>query len=167
MKTVVRAILFLLIILWLGGVMFFPVVAYTAFTRLPSPRLAGMVVGHSLRMLHTEGLIAGVLIIIFLLLARLTRALPRRIAPSIVLALIMIGLTAYSQYSVIPRMNHDRIAVGGDIESAQSTNPYRADFDRLHVRSVRLEEGVLLAGVVLVILLAANYPRMEKPRAGN
>lgn len=164
MKTAIRAILFLLIVLWLGAVMFFPVVAFTSFSKLPSDHLAGLVVGHSLRILHNEGLIAGVLIIIFLILARLTRALPRRIWPSIVLAAIMLGLTAYSQWSVIPRMNRDVIAAGGDIHNVARNNPHRIDFERLHVDSVELEEGVLLAGIILVILLAANYPSGKTAR---
>jgi hypothetical protein len=33
------------------------------------------------------------------------------------------------------------------------------DFNRLHHWSEHLEEGVLLAGVILVIFLAANYPK--------
>jgi hypothetical protein len=122
---------------------------------------AGTVVGHCLRILHYEGLFSGALIVILLLVAQAVKAVPRSVVVPVVLALIMLGLTAYSQFSIIPHMEHDRIAAGGSIESVPQNDPYRMDFNRLHGRSEHVEEGVLLAGVVLVFFFAANYPRTE------
>jgi hypothetical protein len=68
----------------------------------------------------------------------------------------MLGLTAYSQYSIIPHMESDRIAAGGAIDSVPRTDPRHADFDRLHRESEHLEQAVMLGGLVLVILLASQ-----------
>lgn len=161
MKTAIRAVILLLIVLWLGGVMFFPIVAASAFGSLPDTHAAGTVVAKCLRVLHYEGLFAGTIIVILLLIGQAIRAFPRSVLVPVILALIMLGLTAYSQFSVIPRMDHDIAAAGEAIDSVPANNPYRIDFNRLHHWSEHLEEGVLVAGVVLVVLLAANYPKIE------
>jgi hypothetical protein len=163
MKTVIRAIILLLIVLWLGGVMFFPIVAASAFGSLPDPHAAGTIVAKCLRVLHYEGFFAGAIIVILLLIGQAVRAFPRPVLIPVILALIMLGLTAYSQFSVIPRMDHDIAATGGAIDSVPANNPYRVDFNRLHHWSEHLEEGVLVAGIILVILLAGNYPKIEPP----
>lgn len=162
MKTAIRAVILLCIIVWLGGIMFFPIVAATAFTYLPDTHAAGTVVGHCLRILHYEGLVSGALIVLLLLVAQAVKALPRSVIVPVALTLLMLGLTAYSQFSIIPHMERDRIAAGGAIDAVPPNNPYRMDFNRLHGRSENVELAVLFAGVVLVVLLAANYPRVEK-----
>ena len=60
----------LALIVWLGGVIFFPVVAQTAFSVLPTRQLAGSVVGRSLGILHWMGMISGV---VFLVSSRCSR----------------------------------------------------------------------------------------------
>ncbi|MGB7190565.1 MAG: DUF4149 domain-containing protein [Acidobacteriaceae bacterium] len=162
MKTAIRAIILLLIVLWLGGVMFFPIVAASAFGSLPDTHAAGTIVAKCLRILHYEGLFSGAIIVILLLIGQAVRAFPRSVLAPVILALVMLGLTSYSQFSVIPRMDHDIAATGGAINAVPANNPYRVDFNRLHHWSEHLEEGVLLAGVILVILLAANYPKAER-----
>ena len=73
------------------------------------------------------------------------------------MTLIMLGLTAFSQFWIIPKMEGYRIAAGGAIDAVDRADPNRAAFNKLHGWSTKVEEGVLLGGVVLVILLAANY----------
>jgi hypothetical protein len=162
MRTTIRALILLLIVLWLGGVMFFPIVAATAFTYLPDTHAAGTVVAHCLRILHYEGMFAGAVIVLLLLTAQFIKAVPRSVAAPVVMTLIMLGLTAYSQFSIIPRMEHDRIAAGGAIDAVPASDPNRIDFNKLHGLSEHVEEGVLLAGVILVVLVAANCPKVEK-----
>jgi len=70
------------------------------------------------------------------------------------LVVVMVALTAYSQFGIIPAMERDRIAAGGVINSVARDNPARADFDRLHNRSTWVEEGVLLLGIIVVALIA-------------
>ncbi len=159
MLTTLRFFKLLAIVVWLGGIVFFAfVLAPVAFTRLPSPHLAGMVVGGTLSILHTVGLFCGLL---FLLATLSTYALARyrkpRIAAEAALVCAMLALTAYSQFSVIPRMELDRqrvAASGVDIDSASPSNPSRRDFDHLHGQSEKVEGIVLLAGLGVVWLLS-------------
>ena len=52
MKTALRALILLLVVLWLGGVMFFPIVAASAFGSIPDTHVAGTIVRNCLRILH-------------------------------------------------------------------------------------------------------------------
>jgi hypothetical protein len=159
MRTAIRAIILLLIVLWLGGVLFFPIVAASAFSSISDTHAAGTIVAKCLRILHYEGLASGALIVIFLMVAQINDALPRTVAPAIIITLIMLALTAFSQFSIIPRMESYRIAAGGAIDAVPPTDPNRIAFNKLHGTSVHVEEGVLLGGIVLVVLIAANYPK--------
>jgi hypothetical protein len=163
MKTAIRAIIFLLVVLWLGGVMFFPVVAVSAFGSISDTHTAGTIVAKCLRVLHYEGLFSGALIILLLLVAQTIRALPRSVAAPVIVTLIMLGLTAYSQFSIIPRMEGYRIAAGGAIDAVPADDPNRVAFNKLHGVSEKVEEGVLLGGIVLVVLLAVG-PKVSSPR---
>jgi hypothetical protein len=157
MKTLLRALILLLVVLWLGGVMFFPVVAASAFGSIADTHVAGTIVRKCLLALHYEGLFAGALIVVLLLIAQATGALRRSVIAPVLVTLLLLGLTAFSQFSIIPRMEGYRIAAGGAIDAVDRNDPNRVAFNKLHGWSTKVEEGVLLGGVVLVILLAANY----------
>ena len=130
--------------------MFFPVVAGTAFGSLPDVHAAGTVVGKCLRILHDEGLGAGILLIILLLAAHRLRTYAHHVAAPIVVVVIMLAFTAYSQFSIIPRMDTYMAAAGGSIDAVAQGNPNRIAFNRLHSESEHVEEGVLLVGIILV-----------------
>ncbi len=160
MKTLLRSLILFPLVLWLGGVMFFPIVAATAFSSLPDTHAAGTIVAKCLRILHYEGLVAGTLLVIFLLAASRVRAYARSVAATALLALVMLVLTGYSQFSVIPRMEQFRIQAGGAIDTTRPSGPNTAAFNQLHHTSEHVEEGVLIAGLILLLLLAhADAPR--------
>ncbi|HTV82549.1 MAG TPA: DUF4149 domain-containing protein [Acidobacteriaceae bacterium] len=161
MKTLLRSIVWLALVIWLGGLFFFPITAAAAFGTLTDTHLAGTIVRTCLLALHHEGLFCGGLIVILLALGRLLRVYQGSAIAGIVVTLIMLGLTAFSQFWIIPRMETYRIAAGGVIEAVPPTNPNRVAFDHLHRVSVDVEEGVMLGGVILVFLLAhaSSEPR--------
>ena len=142
------------IALWVGGLVFFVVVAQVAFSTLPSTHEAGMVVRGSLLMLHNIGTIAGfVYLILTLLLLGLGDRRTARFA-EFALAAAMIGLTSYSQFSIIPRMEQDRASLGGEVDTSPADAPAHLDFNRLHRLSTNVEGGVLLCGLVVLALVA-------------
>ena len=156
MKIVLRTLLYLALIVWIGAVIFFPIVAAITFGTLqPDTHTAGSIVGQLLRILHNMGLVSGAIALALLALApawgiyKSTTVL----APMVLLVL-MIALTCYSQYSIIPTMERDRIAAGGDVNAADLSNPSRIHFNKLHVWSERVEEAVLLMGLATVVLVA-------------
>lgn len=156
MKTLIRFLVWIALVIWLGGLFFFPVTAAAAFGTIADTHVAGTIVAKCLTTLHHEGLVAGCGIVLFLLLGIFLRVYGRSMIIGVIVTLVMLGFTAYSQFSIIPRMEHDRIAAGGAIDAVPHSNPLHADFDRLHIRSEHVEEAVMLAGILLVILLARD-----------
>jgi uncharacterized membrane protein len=164
MKTLLRALLYLALIVWLGGDIFFPVVAAISFRTQPDTHLAGTIVGQLLRILQSMGLVSGIVGLALLALAPTWNIYKSRtvIAPMVALVL-MLGLTAYSQFGIIPAMERDRIAAGGAIDTTDTASPYTQDFNRLHGRSTSIFEAVSLLGLATVVLVA----RAETVSAGQ
>jgi Domain of unknown function (DUF4149) len=156
MKTFLRTLLYLALIVWLGAEIFFPITAAITFgTLMPNVSAAGTIVGQLIRILHGMGLVSGAVALALLALAPSFRMYQARLvlAPMILLV-VMIGLTVYSQFGIIPAMERDRIAAGGTIDIGETTNPITADFNKLHNRSEWVEEAVLALGVATVALVA-------------
>jgi len=158
MKSVLRTIVWLALVVWFGGLLFFPITAWAAFSTITDTHQAGTIVAKCLGVLHHEGLFAGCLIVVLLALGHWLKAFRMStVTIGIVVALLMMGCTAWSQYSIIPRMERDRIAAGGAIGGVPKNDPRHVDFDRLHSVSTDVEEAVMLGGLVLVILLARDF----------
>jgi hypothetical protein len=144
------------------------VVAPVAFHRLASPHEAGLVVGGTLRILHLMGLIGGGVFCIATAILWFRAEVPARagFAAETALTLVMLAITAYSQFSILPSMEQDRLAAGGDISAVAMTNPARQDFEEWHVWSERLEGFVFLCGLGVVLFLAreSQWPETGKIR---
>jgi len=156
MKTLLRTLLYLALVVWLGAEIFFPIVAAITFATLqPDTHTAGTIVGHLLRILHGMGLVSGMVVLALLALAPAWGIYkPRAVLAPMSLIVLMIAFTAYSQFAIIPAMERDRIAAGGAIDAVDSTNPSRIHFDKLHNRSEHVEGIVLLLGLATVALVA-------------
>lgn len=152
MTTFLRIVRLLTLCSWVGGLLFF-VLAVTpvAFKTMPDAHHAGLIVRGTLLSLHRIGLYSGpvYLLATLALLATQRDTHPAR-AVELVLILSMLFLTAYSQLSVLPRMETDRLTLGGEIAAAPPDAPARRSFDRLHGLSVKLEGAVLVEGLLLL-----------------
>ena len=129
--------------------------------------MSGLIVGTALGRLHLIGLWCGAVLLVSVLLLWWRAGVGRRLA-GVELAAVgaMLLLTAYSQFSIIPRMEEDRRAVG-EIDAAPHGNPYRDDFDRLHGVSVQVESGVMISGLLLLAMMAAEGGRLGRaPQLG-
>jgi len=167
MEKILRALRLLAMVAWVGGLAFFAfVVAPVAFQRLASPHEAGLVVGGTLRILHWIGLIGGSVFCVATAILWLRAEVPARagFAAETALTLVMLAITAYSQFSILPTMEQDRALAGGEIETAAMTNPARQDFERLHTLSERLEGLVFFCGLGVVLFLAreSQWPETGK-----
>ncbi|MDE3200691.1 MAG: DUF4149 domain-containing protein [Acidobacteriota bacterium] len=156
MKTLLRTLLYLALIVWLGAEIFFPVVAAITFGNLAGDtHSAGSIVGSLLRILHGMGLVSGIVALALLALAPAWNIYkPRKVLAPMILIVLMLGLTAFSQYVIIPAMERDRVAAGGAIDLAEAQNPAVADFNKLHNRSEHVEMVILLLGIASVALVA-------------
>jgi hypothetical protein len=156
MKTLLRTLLSLSLIVWLGAEIFFPIVAAVAFTTLqPDTHTAGAIVGQLIRILHGMGLVSGMVALAVMALAPAWGIYkPRAVLAPMILVAGMIACTVYSQFGIIPAMERDRRAAGGAIDTADVSNAITMDFNRLHNRSEYVEEAILLFGLATVVLMA-------------
>jgi hypothetical protein len=156
MKTLLRTLLYLTLIVWLGAEIFFPIVAAITFNTLrPDTHTAGTIVGQLLRILHGMGLVSGVVALALLALAPAWGIYkPRAVLIPMCLLVLMIALTAFSQFAIIPSMERDRISAGGAIDTTNAADPTTIHFNKLHNRSELVEETILLLGIATVVLVA-------------
>jgi len=153
-----RFLMLLALVVWIGGLIFFAfVLAPTAFQVLPSTHLAGNMVGRSLVKLHWIAIVSGVVFLLSsLLYSRLADGTAHVFAIRHVLICLMLALTLFSQFWIIPRMDSLRAQVG-DFANFTLDNPARVQFDALHVWSTRVEGAVLVLGLVVVCLTAGVF----------
>jgi hypothetical protein len=145
--------MWLSLIVWLGGVIFFgAVLAPTVFSVLPTRHLAGNVVNRSLHILHWMGIISGLVFLASsMVYSRFTRGSAHPFALRHVLLYFMLLLTVISQFGISPKMATLRSSMV-DIDYVSASDPLRIQFNSLHIWSTRLEGGVLLLGLVVVYL---------------
>jgi hypothetical protein len=152
-----RFLMLLSLIVWLGGLIFFPVVAQTSFSVLPTPSLAGSVVRRSLAILHWMGIVSGFVFLGgSLLYSRFSTGEAHIFSLRNILICLMLALTLISQFGIIPRMDTLRASIG-QVDSVPSNNPARAQFDALHQWSTRVESGVLLLGLAVAYLTSRSF----------
>jgi uncharacterized membrane protein len=151
MSSLLRAIEFLSLSLWLGSDVFLSfVVAPGAFRILSTRDQAGAMVGYALGAMHIGGVICG-LVLVLARIAR-TKTFASLLTPAALCVLAMIALTAISQFTVSPKMAALRAQMGS-IQAAAADSPLLLEFERLHRISVSLESGVLLAGIAAMYLM--------------
>lgn len=147
-----RFLMLLAMGVWIGGLILLPIVAQISFSQLPSAHLAGIVVRGSLIALHWIGLVCGgVFLICSLVENRWVRRQLALFSPSHIIVAVMIGLTAISQFDIIPKMDALRASAGEFTDLAASSR-LRHQFDFLHATSIRIEGAVLLLGIILLYL---------------
>ncbi|HEX9255404.1 MAG TPA: DUF4149 domain-containing protein, partial [Candidatus Angelobacter sp.] len=101
-----RFLMLLALIVWIGGIIFFAfVLAPTVFGVLPTTKLAGDVVSATLTKLHWMGIVSGIIFLMTSLLYNWQKYLQLRpFALSHVFVLLMLALTAISQFRITPKM---------------------------------------------------------------
>ncbi|MGI8773251.1 MAG: DUF4149 domain-containing protein [Acidobacteriaceae bacterium] len=167
MRSFLGTLSLLVLGLWLGALVFFLMVVHVAREVLPPDfpdpasgiHAMGQVVEGSLSHLHYFGIVMGVLFLLFSLALR-TLVRWHSVVPQVVLVIVMLGITCYSQFSIIPRMETAREAVGGKIAAVPENNPAREIFDRLHRLSTHLEGIVIVCGFVAFLL--AGRPHVPR-----
>ena len=153
--SVIRFLMLLSLVVWVGGVIFFAfVLAPTLFHPgiLPSRHLAGAVVSRSLGILHAIGLSCGLVFLVTSMIE--SQVITGSVAPfggRNLLVYVMIVLTLVSTLAISGRMLNLRNDMAF-IDNIPHDDPRRVEFNRLHEWSTRLEGGVLVIGLAVIFL---------------
>ena len=159
MNALLRALRLLSMVVWVGGLILFSFVeAPAAFHEMGTTRQFAQLIGGSIFALNQLGHASGlVFIVASLLLWRPSSVRTRKLLRAqVLLVVLMMAATIYVQRAIIPAMEHDRASAGGDIAAVPATSPARADFDRLHGLSEKVEGSALFLGLAAVILMAVE-----------
>lgn len=148
--TFLRFVKMLVLGLWLGSIFFFAaVVAPAAFGVLPSHHLAGQVVSRSLGNLHWIGTACGLVFLLCSFVIAFVEGGRNPFHKSNALALVMVGLTLLTHYTVEKKMLDLRNSMGV-IDTVSKDDPRRVEFNRLHKYSTGLESAVFVVGLALL-----------------
>jgi ABC-type transport system involved in multi-copper enzyme maturation permease subunit len=151
MSDLLRTVEYLSLSLWLGADAFLSfVVAPGAFAILGNRDAAGMMVGFSLARLHFAGIFLGLLFLLVRLLR--TQTFSSIAAPAALCVVLMVVLTAASQFTVSNRMEKLKKEMVS-VQNTPENDPRRVEFNKLHQASVRYEGAVLLLGLAAMYLL--------------
>jgi hypothetical protein len=155
-----RFLMLLSLVVWIGGIIFFSVLAPTAFHVLPTRLLAGTLVGNLLTKLHWIAIGSGIVYLISsLAYSRVTDGTAHIFAMRHVLICLMLALTLFSQFWITPRMITLRAQVANFDSAATLNDTARVQFDALHAWSTRVEVTVLLLGLAVVYMTAGIFAR--------
>src|SRR5271154_2609095 len=165
MTSILRFVAILALSTWIGGSFFLMCfVAPDAFRLLPTPDLAGAVVGLALARLHLLAMTAAIVFLVcHTWLLHNVRALVR---PAALLVFVMMVLTAASQYGVTPRMADMRqqmAAEYGSLDATPRTSSTRQAFGRLHGVAAVLELSTLLMGLGVLYITVRRIGSEPSP----
>lgn len=170
MGYILRALRLLAMVVWVGGLIFFASVeAPAAFHVMGTTRQFALLIGGSIAGINHLGRMSGMIFIVCsLLLWKRSSPLTRKLLGfEVLLAALMFAAVVYVQTHVVPAMERDRAAVGGDIASVPPGNPIRSHFDALHAESERIEGTALFLGLAVVLLMAGEDTRRDVASAAT
>ncbi len=153
--SVVRFLMLLALVCWIGGIVFFAfVMAPAAFAVLPTRQLAGAIVNCTLPVLHWIGLVCGVVFLLTSMSYALSVTGSAQVfAARHVLVYAMIALVLVSQFAIGGKMAVLRRDMG-EIDRVPQDDPRRVEFNRLHHWSTRTEGTILILGLAVLFLTA-------------
>ena len=155
--VLMRFLMLLALVVWLGGIIFFAfVVAPTVFSPglLPTRHLAGEIISRSLGILHWMGIVSGIVFLVTSAIYNwMTAGRTNPFAGRHILIALMLILTIVSQSAISPKM-HSLRAQAGVMDNVPQESPIRTEFDRLHVWSEKFEEGVFFLGLAALFMTA-------------
>jgi hypothetical protein len=156
MRSMFRLLQFFALGTWVGAILYFSlVVAPGAFHTMPNPDQAVAMIGYSIGHLHTAGIVLGLIYLVATMLA--AKSAGALGSPASICVMLMVILTAISQYLVVARMETLRLEMGS-VWATPPEHPMRVAFERFHGVSLWLEVIVLLAGITALYLRARETP---------
>ena len=137
---------------WIGGAALFTFVLTPTLFKTQPRDLAATIVGVLFPGYFRWGLAMGTVALICLLILR-----GRNFLPTLILLVLMLGLTSYQAFAIEPRAAHLKQQIVS-FETTGKGDPLRREFSRLHSISMACNLAVLLSGIGIIILPARFWP---------
>jgi uncharacterized membrane protein len=151
MRTLIKWLHLLALIVWVGEVVFFSfVVAPAMFGTFPAVE-AGRAVGAVLPLYYRLGYVCGAVLVLTSALLGRGAAARTWWGVNAGLAAIMLATTLYAGVVLLPRAS----ALRSQIHDPTAPPAAKEEFDRLHHLAVQLNGAVLLGGIAVSLITAA------------
>jgi hypothetical protein len=143
---ITAAIFRLAVAFWVGGAALFTFVLTPILFKTQPRDLAAKIVGVLFPGYFRWGLATGTVAVICLLIMR-----GRYFLPTLILLVLMLGLTSYQAFSIEPRAAVLKQQIVS-FETTGKDDPRRREFSRLHGISMACNLAVLLSGMAVIIV---------------
>jgi hypothetical protein len=143
---ITAAIFRLALAFWVGGAALFTFVLTPTLFKTQPRDLAATIVGALFPGYFWWGLATGTVALICLLILR-----GRYFLPTLILLVLMLGLTSYQAFSIEPRAAVLKQQIVS-FETTSKDDPLRREFSKLHGISMACNLVVLLSGIVVIML---------------
>lgn len=143
---ITAAIFRLALTFWVGGAALFTFVLTPILFKTQPRDLAATIVGVLFPGYFWWGLATGTVAMICLLILR-----GRYFLPTLILLVLMLGLTVYQAFSIEPRAASLKQQIVS-FETTSKNDPLRREFSKLHGISMACNLVVLLSGIAVIIL---------------
>ena len=145
----------LALVFWIGGLAALGALAAPAAFDVLGPHaegraLAGAVFGETLRRFHPAAYLCGAIVLLSLAARGVLGPRPRRFAIRTVVAMTMLGASAWSGLVVSPQIETARRSLRVSPSALPEGDARRVQFGRLHGMSTSLQLVPLLGGLVLL-----------------
>jgi len=145
---ITAAIFRLALAFWVGGAALFTFVLTPTLFKTQPRDLAATIVGVLFPGYFWWGLATGTVALVCLLILR-----GRFFLPTLILLVLMLGLTCYQAFSIEPRAASLKQQIVS-FETTSKDEPLRQQFAKLHAISMICNLVVLLSGIVVIVLPA-------------
>ncbi len=143
---VTSAIFRLAVAFWVGGAALFTFVLTPILFKTQPRDLAAKIVGVLFPGYFWWGLVTGTVALVCLLILR-----GKLFLPTLVLLILMLGLTSYQAFFIEPQAAVLKQQIGS-FETTSKEDPLRREFSKLHGISMSCNLSVLVSGIVIIIL---------------
>ena len=147
----------LALVLWVGGLLVLGAIGAPSIFDVVALRgvadgrvLAGEIFGETLRRFHLLSYVCGAVLLLTIIIRAVLGPRPRRFAIRALIALLMLGATAYSGLVMSAQIAAAQAAIGAAPSSLPEGDPRRVRFGRLHATSTALELIPIVGGLMLL-----------------
>ena len=148
----------LALVLWVGGLLVLGAIGAPSIFDVVALRevadgrmLAGAIFGEMLRRFHLLSYACGAVLLLTIVIRAVLGPRPRRFAVRALIALLMLGATAYSGLVVSAQIAAAQAAIGAAPSSLPEGDPRRVQFGRLHATSTALELIPIVGGGLMLL----------------
>ena len=158
MATVINLIYLISLVFWIGGIFFFSFAAAPSIFKVLPRELAGDVVADIFPKYYLVSYICGFFLLSTILIKKyLFESTERYINLSIILVILMLGLSVYAGEVLRPQASEIKTEIRAVESGSAEYKKLDKRFKFIHLKSVISNLAVFIFGIAIILIYAYNY----------